>query len=55
GDRVGLADALSHLRAGDTLVVWKLDHLGRSLRQLGDFTSQLEARRTHFRQPDGWH
>lgn len=55
GDRVGLADALSHLRAGYTLVVWKLDHLGRSVRQLVDFTSQLEARRTHFRQPDGWH
>jgi DNA invertase Pin-like site-specific DNA recombinase len=28
GDRVGLADALSHLRAGDTLVVWKLDLSG---------------------------
>lgn len=48
GDRVGLADALSHLRAGDTLVVWKLDRLGRSVRQLVDLTSQLEARRTHF-------
>jgi DNA invertase Pin-like site-specific DNA recombinase len=48
GDRMGLADALSHLRAGDTLVVWKLDRLGRSVRQLVDFTSQLEARRIHF-------
>ena len=32
--RAGLDDALSHLRAGDTLVVWKLDRLGRSLRHL---------------------
>lgn len=32
--RVGFDDALSHLRAGDTLVVWKLDRLGRSLRHL---------------------
>jgi predicted site-specific integrase-resolvase len=30
GDRVGMTDALSHLRAGDTLMVWKLDRLGRS-------------------------
>ena len=28
--RKGLEDALSHLRPGDTLVVWKLDRLGRT-------------------------
>jgi len=28
GDRVGMTEALSHLRAGDTLMVWKLDRLG---------------------------
>lgn len=33
-DRPGLADALAYLRAGDTLVVWKLDRLGRDLRHL---------------------
>lgn len=33
-DRPGLAEALSHLRDGDILVVWKLDPLGRSLKQL---------------------
>jgi DNA invertase Pin-like site-specific DNA recombinase len=34
--RPGLEDALSHLRSGDTLVVWRLDRLGRSLRHLID-------------------
>ncbi len=32
--RPGLHTALSHLRKGDTLVVWKLDRLGRSLTHL---------------------
>lgn len=27
-ERVGLAQALSHLRVGDTFVVWRLDRLG---------------------------
>ena len=30
-DRPGLAEALAYLRAGDTLVVWKLGRLGRSM------------------------
>ena len=30
-DRPGLARALDQLRAGDALVVWKLDRIGRSL------------------------
>ena len=34
GDRPGLRDALTHLRAGDALVVWRLDRLGRSLKDL---------------------
>ena len=34
-DRPGLAQALAYARPGDTLVVWRLDRLGRSLRQLG--------------------
>lgn len=33
-DRPGLKRALEHLRAGDTLVVWRLDRLGRSLKDL---------------------
>ncbi len=38
-DRAGLAQALDHLREGDTLVVWKLDRLGRSVKQLVDLVS----------------
>ena len=33
-ERPKLQQALSHLRAGDTLVVWRLDRLGRSLKDL---------------------
>lgn len=33
-DRPGLKEALGQLRAGDTLVVWRLDRLGRSLKDL---------------------
>ena len=32
--RAGLAQAISHLREGDTLVVWKLDRLGRTVKGL---------------------
>lgn len=43
-DRPGLKDALSYLRKGDTLVVWKLDRLGRSLKNLIEVTQELEKR-----------
>jgi len=33
-DRVGLDNATRYLRPGDTLIVWKLDRLGRSLKHL---------------------
>ena len=33
-DRHGLEEAISQLRPGDVLVVWRLDRLGRSLRHL---------------------
>jgi DNA invertase Pin-like site-specific DNA recombinase len=41
-DRPGLSQALSHLRPGDRLVVWKLDRLGRSLKQLIEVALRLE-------------
>lgn len=48
-DRPGLADALSHLRSGDTLVVWKLDRLGRTVRQLVEFVARLNQNGVEFR------
>ena len=49
GDRPQLAAALDHLRPGDTLVVWRLDRLGRSLRHLIETISLLDARQVGFR------
>jgi DNA invertase Pin-like site-specific DNA recombinase len=46
--RPGLEQALSHLRAGDTLVVWRLDRLGRSLRHLIDTITTLQERGIGF-------
>ena len=43
-DRPGLRDALDYARDGDTLTVWRLDQLSRSLKDLIDLVSQLEAR-----------
>lgn len=48
-DRPGLAAALSHLRSGDTLVVWKLDRLGRTVRQLVEFVAKLNQDGVEFR------
>jgi DNA invertase Pin-like site-specific DNA recombinase len=48
-DRPGLDEALDFLRPGDTLVVWQLDRLGRSLRHLIDTISLLQKRGIGFR------
>jgi DNA invertase Pin-like site-specific DNA recombinase len=48
-DRPELTRALERLRDGDTLVVWKLDRLGRSLRHLIDLADDLQARGVGFR------
>jgi DNA invertase Pin-like site-specific DNA recombinase len=48
-ERHGLAQSISHLRQGDTLVVWKLDRLGRSLRHLIDAVNGLQAKGVGFR------
>jgi DNA invertase Pin-like site-specific DNA recombinase len=47
--RPGLTAALSHVRKGDVLVVWRLDRLGRSLRHLIDVIADLEKRGVGFR------
>src|SRR5215218_4407222 len=47
--RPGLEQALSHLREGDTLVVWRLDRLGRSLRHLIDTVTDLQERGIGFK------
>ncbi|MGX9243418.1 recombinase family protein [Pantoea dispersa] len=48
-DRPGLKKALRTLRAGDTLIVWKLDRLGRSMRHLVTLTEELRERGVNFR------
>ena len=47
-DRPGLKDALSHLRCGDTLVIWKLDRLARSVKGLVDLVAELEGKGINF-------
>jgi DNA invertase Pin-like site-specific DNA recombinase len=47
-DRPQLKAALQFIRGGDTLVVWKLDRLARSLRQLIDTIADLERRGIAF-------
>jgi DNA invertase Pin-like site-specific DNA recombinase len=48
-ERAGLDEALEYARQGDTLVVWKLDRLGRSLRHLIDTIAGLQERGIGFR------
>jgi DNA invertase Pin-like site-specific DNA recombinase len=48
-DRPGLEEALFHLRPSDTLVVWKLDRLGRTVKGLVDLVAQLDAEKINFR------
>src|SRR4051812_20735172 len=47
-DRPGLAEALHFARTGDTLVVWRLDRLGRSLAHLIETVKELQERGVHF-------
>lgn len=48
-DRPELAHCLKALREGDTLVVWRLDRLGRNLKDLVQIVTDLEARRVKFK------
>jgi DNA invertase Pin-like site-specific DNA recombinase len=48
-DRPVLSDALTFARAGDTLIVWKLDRLARSMKQLIETVETLRLRNIGFR------
>ncbi len=48
-DRPGLEACLKSLRDGDTLIVWKLDRLGRNLRHLVNTIHDLMERKIGFR------
>lgn len=47
--RPGLSKAVRRLKAGDTLMVWRLDRLGRSLPSLIKTVTSLRKRRIEFR------
>jgi len=48
-DRPELMNAINYVREGDTLVVWKLDRLARSLKQLIETVEDLEDRKIGLR------
>ncbi len=48
-DRPALREALDYARSGDTLIVWKLDRLARSMKQLIETIEQLRLRNIGFR------
>ena len=48
-ERKGLAEALDYVRGGDTLVVWRLDRLGRSLKDLIESITELHSQNIGFK------
>jgi DNA invertase Pin-like site-specific DNA recombinase len=48
-ERKGLDEALEYVREGDTLVVWRLDRLGRSLKHLIETITKLNNRKIGFK------
>jgi DNA invertase Pin-like site-specific DNA recombinase len=48
-ERAGLDEALEYVREGDTLVVWRLDRLGRSLKHLIETITELNNRKIGFK------
>lgn len=46
--RKGLEDTLAFMRSGDTVMVWKLDRLGRSLKELISTLNLLHERGVDF-------
>jgi DNA invertase Pin-like site-specific DNA recombinase len=49
GDRPGLDVCLKTLKKGDTLVVWRLDRLGRSMQHLVNVVAELKAKGVGFK------
>src|SRR6266446_6637451 len=47
--RPGLDHCLSQLKSGDTLIVWRIDRLGRSVRHLIDVVEDLRQRGVGFK------
>ena len=47
-DRQELKNLRAQLRNGDTVIVWKLDRLGRSLRNLMELVSEFQDKGVHF-------
>jgi DNA invertase Pin-like site-specific DNA recombinase len=47
--RPGMEEALNYVREGDTLVVWRLDRLGRSLKHLIELIGRLEEKKIGFK------
>jgi DNA invertase Pin-like site-specific DNA recombinase len=48
-DRPGLAEAIAYARSGDTLTVWKLDRLGRTMKSLIRFVDDLRESGVEFK------
>ncbi len=48
-ERPGLTQAQEALREGDTLVVWKLDRLGRSVKNLVNLVGELQKQNVQFK------
>jgi DNA invertase Pin-like site-specific DNA recombinase len=48
-ERKGLEQAMTHLREGDTFVVWRLDRLGRSLKHLIETVTKLQEQHIAFK------
>src|SRR5215831_780639 len=48
-ERKGLNEALSYARPGDTLIVWKLDRAGRSLKHLIELLNYLDQHQIGFK------
>ncbi|MHC5763366.1 recombinase family protein [Nostoc sp.] len=53
-DRPGLQKAMEMLRSGDALMVWKLDRLGRSVKQLVELVEKLHGSNVQFRSLTDW-